>query len=244
MKFSLNVAGPDFDDAAIVNFEFAQAALTFRLPKHQSNYGLPILAKPDLQDISSFEGELREHPFGYLYRKIVQQSWYYFDENTQNKVVKFRLDVEHMNLLPEQVESNMALRPEKLNQWLFDFLRVMSVDGDESLLGTPAERENMIADEMPLSIDEFEYAKGGLLPWPMVTFGNRSGEEPEWQIYIPLDRSSLLELRLDVGVFHYHDQGISIPQEQQDQLRRDIRDEFLSHIHINYSPELLAELGA
>ncbi len=242
MEFSLNVVGPDFEKADLVGFDFADASVALRLPEHWGRYP-PTLAGSDLTALDAFSGKVDKHPFGYLYRMLVKQCWFYSDKASENHVMLCDFFIEHMQLTDREVECRTHLNQNALNNWLMNYLRLIAVEGDETLLNTPAEAEALVAAEIPPSIDQFEFHDAQNIRWPIVTLGNGSGIPPEWRIYAPLNREAVLEIRCDIQVFSSDHDSITIPRDQIDQLRRDIRDEILSHIHITYSPELLAELG-
>lgn len=236
MKFSLGVIGPDFDEADIVVFDFLDSEVSFSLPKHRGRYDA-VLAPQNLTDINDFSGRSRKHPFGYIFRTLVRQSWLYDDEKSENEVVLCDFTVQHVELLPDQIEASQHLSESDLSNWLMMFLRLSAVKGRVDDLGTEVEESAMREQRKPLSIDEFEYVERNPINWPIVTVGTSSADVPEWRVYIPVNSSSLLEVSCDIGVVSSDHDSITIPKPELDQLRKDIRDEILGNISVTYSPE-------
>lgn len=241
MKFSHDVIGPDFDEADLVVFEFADAEVSFRLPEHWGKHS-PTLAEQDLRDLSNFSGRSRIHPLGYGIKILLKQTWFYNDQASENHVALCNFSIQHITLLPEQIEQRIHLSEPSLSQWLMRFLRLNAVKGKEADLGTEIEAEAMRAQRKPLSIDEFEYVERKPISWPIVTVGGVGLDVPEWRAYAPLSKDSLLEITCDIGIYSSDHESISIPIAELDQLRKDMRDEILSYIRIEYSPALCDEI--
>ena len=121
-----------------------------------------------------------------------------------------------------------------------DQLKLIAVEGDASLLGTEAEKEGLHDWMAPQSIEEFEFVRGGELDWPIITIGDiHSSAAPIWRVHIPINQKYILQLELPIKIHSKNHFPSGITKPELDQLRKDIRDEILSHINVTYSPELL-----
>lgn len=240
MKFTHNVTGPNFEESTLVFIQLNNVELSFRLPDHWGTYD-SFLFGQDLTDIEMVpSSDWRVHPLGQKFLRLVKQSWFYDDIESLNHVVLTNFEIELMVLTPEEQEKQVHLSKKEFDKWLFHLYRLNAVEGVESDLGTEVEIRNTEEWQAPKQISDIDRLDKGAVEWLTMTLGNKSVHEcPDWMTYIPLNKESLLVVNCDIKIFSSDHESINIPEVELDQLRKDIRDEILSHISINYTPAIL-----
>ncbi len=244
MEFSHNVVGPDFEQSALVSFEFNDVDVSLRLPEHRGDYPSFV----HLQNIRNLENisekSWREHPFGQRYLILINQTWYYSDRETENYAVITNFDVELMVLTQDEQARQDHLKKTTFDQWLFAMNRLIAVEGIDENLGTEIETRNTEIWQQPKQISDIEKMEKGPVEWLTSTLGHiESNRTPKWFTYIPLNKEFLLVVNCDIKILYYEHQTITIPEHELDQLRKDIRTEILDHIAVTYSPELLQHIN-
>ena len=250
MKFKHDVIGPDFDSADIINFEFDGVEVSLRLPKNpDSSSG--YVAKQD-QKILPREPNKRwvTHPLGFRIFDLVRQSWSYRDEQSYVRVASEHF---HLNLieLPDEICAKVnPLNKQQFLEWLFRFFRLISVRGDESLLGSEVELENMKAHLMPLSIEQIEIHRAGTLDWPMLTISMpyedddeaNAKRDPGYYIYIPLTERLFLYIDQSISILSSEGNPVTLPKADILELKSEILSEILSYIKVTYSSDVLQRI--
>ncbi|HSC67239.1 MAG TPA: hypothetical protein VLC79_06095 [Cellvibrio sp.] len=247
MKFKHDVIGPDFDNADIINFEFDGADLSLRLPKDPDSS--PGYVAKQNQKILPTEPNNRwvTHPLGFRIFDMVRQSWSYRDEQSYVRVASEHFDL-YLIELPDEIYPELnPLNKQQFLEWLFRFFRLISVRGDESLLNSEVELENMKAHMMPLSIEQIEIHPAGILDWSMLTISMpyedddeaNANRDPDYFIYIPLNERLFLYIDHSLGILSSESTPITLPKTEILALKREILNEILAHIKVTYSPEVL-----
>ncbi len=236
MRFSLDVIGPDFDNSDLIVFQFSGADLSFRLPDHHGSYNC-FLAAQDMTDMSKVSSDAwSQHPLGQKDLRLVKQSWFYDDIESQNHVVLCDFKIELVELAPAEQAQAVHLKPADFEKWLYHHYRLIAVEGVESHLGTEIEALARKEHMMPADMSAIEKLDKDGLVWLTATLGHVSiRDRPDWRTYIPLNESSILTVTCSITIFSSDHDSITIPMPELDQLRKDIRDEILDNISVTYS---------
>lgn len=240
MEFSHDVIGPDFDQADLVSFDFGNVEVSFRLPEHRARYQ-PFLAPQDLSRVlETPEEEWYLDMSGAWDRRLVKHSWDYIDGPSENLVAVINLEVRLVKLPRDAQQQGVPLSKKLLADWILAYYKAMAIGGTDAVAGTESELRELRQWQMPASLEEIErYAKGAL-DWLMITKGSVSMGDPRRLIYIPLNEQLMLMFDSSISIISTDHASITISKKEIDQLKRDILMEVLSHIRVNYSPEVQA----
>lgn len=240
MEFSHDVVGPDFDQADLVSFDFGNVEVSFRLPEHRARYQ-PFLAPQDLSRVlETPKEEWYIDLSGAWDRPLFDQSWDYIDGPSENLVAVINVEVRLVKLPLDAQQQKVPLSRKPLADWVLARYKAMAIGGTDAVPGTESELHQLRHWQMPTSLDEIErYAEGGL-DWLITTIGSVSMGDPNRVIYIPLNEQLMLMFDSSISIISTDHASITIPKKEIDQLKRDILMEVLSHIRVNYSPEVQA----
>lgn len=228
MIFPKNITGPQFAEGDIVAFAFQGADLTFKIPvipvnKHNED---SISSVRDFRnpDVSLWS----EDDQGNHCEQLVFQRWSFEDSISLDNIASARLSISVINVNAKKLKEDSLLK--------FPVFEKVVIDGLAYSFPNEA-----IGGQSKSRFHAQQIEKNGI-DWlqVMITFDLERSPTPT--MFIPLTQSFFVMISLEIESLHYAGRTNPYTEEQLKQFERDLFDDFLSHIKIEYSPEIIATI--
>lgn len=236
MKKSSNIINPKFKDGDLVPLTFDGAELSLRTPKiPKNNYGADRLSTvKDFRNVNTHEWDTNDQERPCM--ELVLQRWRLEDAHTLDNIAQCQIFVGLVEVNENEREAN-------------------------ALLSSP-NFENLMLAWHHYSVGEQHNEKHALDPtWPALSnrYNGRSIEKEhlDWFVVelnislqklpvqlamIPINNRFVLMTFIDLQSLHYAGRTNPYSDETLKQFEKDLFEDFLSHIKIEYSPELIEKI--
>jgi len=239
MNFANKIVGPDFERADLVLFGLGNVELTFPLPEHRSeskNY----LASQNLNDIPEDKWEVDSA--GIKTCVLVDQTWLYENAATLDDAFSTNLTLVLMQIPEEAQKKSIPLNKSAFAYWIIDLLKG-SVFNIEDI--TP--KDDLVAQylkdwQVPEHVSDMGLIEKGKVDWFIAAMGHTSMGLPEPMIFVPINNQYVLTININSAKLSYSDREDTFPEEDIEPVKKQIMMEFLDHLQITYSPEVLQQI--
>lgn len=231
--------GPRFEEGDLVNFTFEDCELTYRVPiVHQSYDNLDSVSQQ--HDFSIVDTSTWLESDGFYSLNLSKQSWI-FEQQVFHQDIMNRIDIMGsscsvglIKLREPDINNELALDLAQLKCFLItqlkqDFTHTRFPERPD----WPSIKNDFFIENTPAA--EFT---GFLVE--LDTSG--SGLHPSVNAYIPLNKSLLLTVELDINPLFTEGFPYPYSPEFLRQFKKDLFKDFLSHIKIEYSGETLKKI--
>jgi hypothetical protein len=233
MNFPGHITGPVFAEGDLVTFVFDEAELTLRAPKVPYNRDTidrvnqqRDFRNTDTSDWNHFGDE------GHCTVSLVTQNWNYEDQQSHDDIANVFLEVVALKHSDKEYESCFCLNSESFQKHFLDGIHDQfneSVQDERPYW--PTKQNNFFAKTISRDLIDGLQAQ--------IDLGG--GEKyPVPSAYFSLGRRYTLRIAFHFGSLHYSDRKNPYSEELLQQFKLDAFDDFLSHIRIEYTPEIIA----
>ena len=235
MIFPQNIIGPKFDQGDLLTFVFEGAELTFRapvIPVNRNNIDRPSTIK-DFRNIdtSNWKTDDQEHPL----TKLLLQHWSFEDSRTLDDIAECRLWIELVEASKQDQVEKKLLSYSRFEELMLNWNSFTLKDD---------ERKKTEGSSWPSVENRFNgrsIAKDHL-DWFVADLPMDPQLKPIELVMIPINSRFLLMAYVQIESLHYAGRTNPFSNELLKQFERDLFEDFLSHIKIEYSPELIATI--
>ncbi|PUA26642.1 MAG: hypothetical protein B0W54_23160 [Cellvibrio sp. 79] len=236
MTLSNNILGPRFNKGDITTFIFDESELTLRLPviPYNKNTVDDVSPLKDYRnaDTRGWDTNDQERPCN----QLASQIWCYEDAKTLDNVAECQLYLGLVEVTEDQRKANTLLS-------YADFEELM-IEWHHYSFGERHSEINAQNPEWPAKLNRYH---GRSVPkenlnWFVVQLSLSSESKPVQLVMIPVNNRFVLMAFIEIKSLHYAGRTNPYSDEQLKQFERDLFDDFLSHIKIEYSPEIIATI--
>ncbi len=230
MIFPKNITGPEFRQGDLTSFLFDGAELTLRSPI------IPINTQ-NLDEVSriknfqntqtnSWDVDNLNNPCF----QLLQQMWTFEDKSTLDDIAQCHLYVSVIEVDEAQRAQQNLLAHESFKNLMLDWMNF-----------------SFSKNETPESIGNFNHFNMSALPRPdidgiTVQVRYSADMHPSPMGFISINDRFVLSISLELQSLHYAGRTNPYSEETLKQFEKDLFDDFLSHIKIEYSPELIEKI--
>jgi len=239
MDVAKDLVGPDFEKADLVLFESGNVELTFPLPEHRSeskNY----LAGQNLGIIPDDKWEVDSA--GNQTYVLVKQTWSYDQAVTLDSVFSTDLVMVLMQVPEATQKKSIPLNKIAFTHWIIDLLKNSVFDMEDITPDDDLATQYLKNWQVPEQASDMDIIKKGNLDWIIASMGHTSMGLPEPMIFIPIDNQLLLMIHINSTKLSYSDREDTFQNEDIESVTKQIMMEFLEHIQITYSTEVLKQI--
>lgn len=235
MIFPANIIGPSFDQGDLVTFIFEGAELTFRAPtlpenKHKVDELSSIRDFRNI-DASDWNTDDQEHAI----IQLLLQHWSFEDSRTLDNIARCRLYVELVEVSKQDQLEGKLFSASRFQELMLSW---------HSFTFKDDERKNDEGPSWPSIENRFNgrpIAKKNL-NWFLVELPLNPRLAPIQLVMIPINNRFVLMAYIKIESLHYAGRTNPFSNELLKQFERDLFEDFLSHINIEYSPELISTI--
>lgn len=236
MKYPNNIVGPKFDEGDLVTFAFDGAELTLRaLQIPRNNHGADrICAAKDFRNIDTQKWDTNDQ--GHPCVELLLQRWCFEDARTLDDIAECEVFVGIVEVAENQRTANTLLSPP-------DFENLMLAWHHYSV-GEEHNEKYALDPTWPALSNRYNgYSiEKKHLDWFIVELKITLQERPVRLAMIPINNRFVLMTFIDLQSLHYAGRSNPYSEETLKQFEKDLFDDFLSHIKIEYSPELIEKI--
>lgn len=232
MKYPGNINGPRFENGDLVTFIFDGAELTLRLPIIPNNpHNEDTISRTrDFRgiDTRNWNTNSRESPC----IELASQQWTFEDASSLDDIALCRLYAGLVEVAPSECEKNILLRPEIFEETMLSW-HASSFTSHEEMYLNDANWPALANRYHGKSIAKDH------LNWFVVQLTLLSGSKPSQLVMIPINSRFVMMAYIELGSLHYDGRTNPYSNELLKKFEFDLFDNFLTHIDLRYSPELL-----
>ena len=238
MKYPGNIIGPKFNEGDIVTFIFEDAELTLNAPiiprnTHGADQVCPI---KNFRNISTNDWDTndQEHPSV----ELIFLRWCFEDSRTLDDIAQCQLFTGIVEVPEPQRKANTLLSPP-------DFENLMLAWHHYSV-GEQHDEKYAEDQDWPALPNRYNgrSIEKECLDWFVVEVKISLQEKPVQLAMIPINNRFVLMTFIDLQSLHYAGRTNPYSDEVLKQFERDLFEDFLSHIKIEYSPETIAIINS
>lgn len=230
MNLPILLTGPKFENGDLVSFTFNDCELTYRAPvvPFHSEVSDVVTQIRNFKNIDLADWE--EHN-GRHFLTLSRQNWYFEYETGHQDIIICYLETTLMKLTSQEAQSEFCLDASQFKNYL-----VTSLNEDY-----PTSRFPERADWPSISNQFFMESvnKSGLDGIVAELDSHNTGQSPTMNAYFALNNTFILTIYFSLSPIYY--EGIEYPYSREflRQFKKDLFDDFLSHVKIEYSGETL-----
>lgn len=235
----MEILSPSYEHSPLIVYDLNGTELILRLPQHDGTYE-PTLAASDVDIFDHSIYTEGYQPIPYLI--LIKNSWTYRFANSPIDAGHLILGIGVTHYLEGQ-ETDF-LNKASFSQWVLTrFQENYGPLLEEEILELKANDLPIIEEKMwqyPKAPGDLkEFLKCGI-HWCMAKTGHPSMGKLDPVLLVPINKTHALEISTTFGGFNpeYFDSIDTI-----EEIKETLLQEFLEHVHINYSPETLAEIS-
>jgi len=236
MNYPGNIIGPKFEDGDIINFLFDGAELTLRAPKiPRNNHGADRMCDTrDFRDINTRDWETndQEHPS----IELLLQRWSFEDARTLDDIAQCETFVGLVECKEDARKANVFLSYPEFENLMIDWHDYsFHQDHSEKHAHDPS------WPALPNRYNGRSITKEHI-DWFVVELTLSLQEKPVQLAMIPINDRFVLMTYIDLQSLHYAGRSNPYSNETLKQFEKDLFEDFLSHITIEYNPETIATI--
>lgn len=227
---------PQFADGDLVTFSFDGAELMFpALAIENDRYSIDrVFPMKDLRHISTADWESDEgnNP----YQLLLMQQWKLEDKSTLDDIATCRLYVAVMEVEEPHRKANTLLSYPAFEKYIPEF---HAKTFPESELNPDGTKSPCLANRFLNRIIENQP-----INWLVCQLPLGSCDSPTEIVTLPLNNRFVLMIYISIESLHYPGRTNPYSEETLKQFERDLFNEFLNNIRVDYSPELIAKINS
>lgn len=235
MIFPENIVGPKFDEGDLVTFVFDGAELTLRVPIISENRDHidEVSSLSDFQNVDtrSWRTDDLENPL----IQLVLQHWNLEHSKTLDDIAQCRLYVELVEVTEKQQSENILLEPSCFEDLILSWISYFFKNHEEKYAEDPS---------WPAPANRYHGRSINKehLNWFLIQLALNSRSKPSQLVMIPINNRFVLTAYIKIESLHYAGRANPFSDEALKKFEWDLFNDFLSHIKIEYSPELIATI--
>lgn len=231
MDFPGDINGPKFSEGDIVTFTLPEAELTMRLPV-VADYKMTDRVS-NMRDLTNVDTSSWEHfgDDGFCFDDVAVQSWKYEDLITHDNVASCFLCITLEKHGNNEAESLFSLNSQTFREQQLEWIAEDS--GGDTRPGWPNEENNFFAKTL-----KKEMLDGLQVEVERVSGGGET--VPNINAVFSLGKHFSMRIDFSLSSLHYPDRKNPYSEEFLQDLKFKLFDDFISHIHIKYTPETIA----
>lgn len=238
MKYLGNIIGPQFKDGDLISLMFDGAELAFSALKiPRNNYGADRLCSiKDFRNINTREWDTNDQERPCI--ELLLQRWCFEDARTLDDIAECEVFAGLVEVNENEREANALLSsPDFENLMLAWHHYSVGEEHNEKYALDPT------WPALPNRYNGRAIAKEHL-DWFIVELKITLQEKPVRLAMIPINNRFVLMTFIDLQSLHYAGRSNPYSEETLKQFEKDLFDDFLNHIKIEYSPETIALINA
>lgn len=230
-----NIIGPRFGQGDWVNFSFEDTELTFRLAvipnnKHNANQVSPL---KDFRKANTSKWDRNDQSRPFI--ELSSQRWCFEDATTLDDIAQCSLYVSLVEVTEQQANQNILLSPQTFKDLTLSWMDYSFADNEKQALNTsqhgkPEHRYNL----KTINKQHLHWVSA------LVRFVPEAAPCPI--AVIPINSQFVLIASLEIESLHYAGRTNPYSNETLKQFEKDLFEDFLSHIKIEYSPQLIEKI--
>lgn len=232
MKFPDHIVGPIFEKGDLVTFSFDDAILTFRAPIVPKNTRTVdfISSETDFRNADTSDWDQFGDHGGMT--RVLAQNWDYEDAITHDDIAHVFLEIDILHYKEDQAKNGFLLSGVSLrSHFMREIGKLYSEEELNVSSGWPSPENGFFAKTIEHT----------LIPGLQVQVDLGGGEKMAVPCaYFSLGRRYCLGISFHFGSLHYPDRVNPYSEELLRQFRDDAFNDFLSHIHIEYTADTVA----
>lgn len=236
MKYPSNIIGPKFKDGDLISLIFDGAELAFRAPKiPRNNYGADRVSSiKDFRNINTREWDTNDQERPCI--ELLLQRWRFEDAQTLDNIAECEVFAGLVEVNTNEREANVLLSHP-------NFEKVMLAWHHYSV-GEEHNEKYALDPTWPALANRYNgrAIEKEHLDWFIVELKVTLQEKPVQLAMIPINNRFVLMTFIDLQSLHYAGRANPYSEETLKQFEKDLLDDFLSHIKIEYSPELIEKI--
>jgi hypothetical protein len=236
MIFPEGIRGPDISEGDLVSFKFPDSTLTMRLPKIPYNHD----TTDRVSAISDWTTEDTYHWDDYMNGKqkdLVYQTWKYEDSNTHDDIAFCILQIHVQKFKGVDQYSPFTFKGAAFrDRLLSDLIEDEKEFGMETREGWPSAANEFFIESIQ------KHVLNGLKC--LLDLEAKRASHPMPYALFVLGEKLCLNLTFTLCALHYSDRKNPFSDDLLHQFKMDLFDELISHIHIEYSPEVIERVEA
>lgn len=231
-----SIAGARFADGDLISLNFGDCEVDFRLPVVPNNRGHidSVSRLRNFAHISTVDWMVSAA--GCRFMEFSAQQWKFECAKTFDDIAVCSFSVNVMEANESMLSNNTFLDADTFYAQTLANLSQAYEDHAALYAQDPS---------WPFADNQFylEFVKTSPLPWLKGRVGYEEGSGHCPIAYLSMGSRFVLAASSDMCGFHYPDRKNPFTNEELKQFEFDLFDEFLSHIRVTYSPELLAKIS-
>lgn len=231
MIFPKNIIGPQFEKGDLVSFHFNGAELTFRapiIPKNDQNID-EISPLKDLRNINTEDWSRNDQ--GRPCIQLAQQMWAFEDAHTLDDIAQCSLYVSLIEITQQHTDQNILLTQKNFDELMLSWMDYSFAAHEEF------DESNQSLRPYKITSVEKQY-----LNWLKAQVRFTPETSPSPICVMTINHRFVVMVSLEIESLHYASRSNPYSEETLKQFERDLFDDFLSHIKIEYSPELIEKI--
>jgi len=236
MIFPEGIRGPVISEGDLVSFKFPDSTLTMRLPKIPYNHDTTDRVSETTDWTAEDTNRWDDHPNG-KQKELIYQTWKYEDEETHDDIAFCILHI-HVQKL-RGIDRDL---PCTLNIAAFRERVLSDLADDEQEFGTET-REGWPTFANEFFLESLQRPALDGLKCLLDLEGKRAAHPMPYALFV-LGEKLCLSIAFTLRSLHYSDRKNPFSDDLLHQFKMDLFDELISHIHIEYSPEVIERVEA
>lgn len=235
MIFPGNLTGPKFEEGDLLSFSFDGAELTLpALRLQKSNYTIDDACK-----INNFRGintkDWNKNDDNQAEILLLLQHWTMEDSTSLDDIAACKLYVNLIEIFESSNQGNQLLFYLEFEKIMVDWHARNLSQNDEDYVDTP---------DHPTSANCYlgQSVIKPNLNWFVAQLPINPRLKPIQLVMIPINNRFVLMAHIKIESLHYAGRTNPYSDETLKQFERDLFADFLNHIRIDYSPELIAKI--
>lgn len=235
MIFPANIVGPQFCNGDLLIFSFDGAELTLSAPKVPNN----PRNIDDVSPIKDFRGintdDWKTDDQNHHTLQLLLQHWDFEDARTLDDIARLRLYVELVEVAELERSKNTLLSFDTFEQLMLSWHSHTFKNHEEKYLENPnwPALANRYHGRSIVRKD---------IDWFVVQVALNSRSKPTQMLMLPINNRFALIAFIKIESLHYPGRTNPHSDELLKQFEADLFEDFLSHIKIEYSPEIIATI--
>lgn len=236
MNYPGNIIGPKFNEGDIVTFTFDDAELTLNAPivprnTHGADQVCPI---KNFRNVNTHDWDTNDQENPSM--ELIFQRWCFEDARTLDDIAQCQLFTGIVEVAENQRTANALLSPSTFENLMLAWHHYSVGEEHDKKHATDPTWPALPNRYNGRSIEK-EY-----LDWFVVEVKISLQEKPVQLAMIPINNRFVLMTFIDLQSLHYAGRTNPYSEETLKQFEKDLFDDFLSHIKIEYSPELIEQI--
>lgn len=233
MIFPKNIIGPQFDNGDLVTFNFDGAELTLRLPTIPNNRHNADRISPfkDFRNANTQSWDANDQSLPCI--QLSEQRWNFEDAKTLDNIARCSLYVSLVEVTQQDFIQNTLLESTSFKKLMLAWMDYSFAANEKGAHGDfTQDRYNLRLIDKPH------------LNWlgAQVRYVPDAAASPVG--IMPINNRFIVMASLEIESLHYAGRTNPYSDELLKQFERDLFEDFLSHIKIEYSPETIATINS